>query len=293
MTLIVATIPEDGAELPGWLERQLVGLDLRRLVAELSAVHRPSSREQAGVAEVLKGQLERVYSKGLESVPRAQLRYLLTHPALLLQLQELVLENGGPYWDALSAENAAISTRIERGRQRLVSKLQLGPAPADQALRQPWYRPAWFATLAVAAALLVAVAGWEMLRPARVTPSVSWGWGKPGALAKDVSREEYFNALANSADEWFKKEPQTAEELATRLAQLRQGCSKLLLTDHSPPLTDDDQKWLKDRCKKWATNFDARLADVEAGKDVEAVRKEADAAVTQLVKALRERGQAG
>ena len=38
MSLIVATIPEDAAQLPAWLERQLAGLQLDRLVAELAGV---------------------------------------------------------------------------------------------------------------------------------------------------------------------------------------------------------------------------------------------------------------
>ena len=43
MNLVAMTIPDDPADLPVWLERHLVGLELAALVAELSAVHAPAN----------------------------------------------------------------------------------------------------------------------------------------------------------------------------------------------------------------------------------------------------------
>ena len=299
MTLLVANIPEDTAQLARWLERHLVGLDLGRLVAELHAVHGgvggvppPNPRrgvggDQPAVTEVLRGHLDRIYAAGLGAVPRPLLRHLLTHPALLPELQELVLTNGGPYWDQAGRDDQAITPHVELGRERLGLRARTQLAGVGAA-RLPWYRQAWFASLATAAALLLAVAAWERLRPAPAAPG--WGWDRPGALAADVSREEYLNGLADAAAEWFKKRPETPADLAKRLVQMRQGCSALLLSDH-PPLTEEDRKWLKERCRKWAAKFEAQLAAVESGKDVQEVRAEADATVSQLVKALRERAQ--
>ena len=39
MKLIALEIPENPAELAGWLDRQIVGDDLAALVAELEAIH--------------------------------------------------------------------------------------------------------------------------------------------------------------------------------------------------------------------------------------------------------------
>jgi hypothetical protein len=288
MTLLVTNIPEDTAQLARWLERHLVGLDLGRLVAELNAVHRRAGGEEPSVTEALRGHLERVYAAGLGALPRPLLRHLLTHPALLAELQELVLTHGGPYWDQVGRDDPAVTPHVELGRARLGLRVQ--PSTAEHGVAGlPWYRRASFGSLATAAALLLAVGAWERLRPAPAAQG--WGWDRPGALAAGVSREGYLNGLADAAEEWFKKRPETPSDLAKRLAQLRQGCSALLLSDH-PPLPEEDRKWLKERCRKWAAKFEAQLAAVESGKEVQEVRAEADATVNQLVKALRERAQA-
>ena len=52
MNLVVATIPENPAELAGWLERRLVGLGLDGLVAELTALHQPASAD-ASIEQLL------------------------------------------------------------------------------------------------------------------------------------------------------------------------------------------------------------------------------------------------
>src|SRR5262245_16249261 len=133
MTLLVANIPEDTAQLARWLERHLVGLDFGRLVAELSTVHSRVGPDQRAVTEVLHGHLDRVYAACLGAVPRPLLRHLLTHPTLLAELQGLVLTNGGPYWDQIGQGNAAITPHIELGRERLGRPVQLSAASVSVA----------------------------------------------------------------------------------------------------------------------------------------------------------------
>lgn len=288
MTLIVTTIPEDGAQLAGWLERQLIGLDLARLVAELSAVHRARPTASKRVTDVLAGHLDQIYESGLSKVPRPLLRQLLVNPTLLLELQELVMLHGGPFWDSRPGADAKMEAHVAQGRQRL--NLTVRPAPPPLTVpHQPWYRQTWFVSLATAAAVLLLVSGWNQLRTPRVVPAVAtWGWDRPGALPAEGNASAYLGKLADAADEWFKKRPETAPELARRLNQMRQGCSTLLLAKHEP-LSEEDRKWLKDRCRKWATRFDQQLADLEAGKEVTEVRDATDATVRQLIKALREK----
>jgi hypothetical protein len=96
--------------------------------------------------------------------------------------------------------------------------------------------------------------------------------------------------LAAASQEWFKKRPETALELARRIGQFRQGCSTLIVAEHKP-LPEDDRKWLRERCRAWAEKFDRHLAALEAGEDVEKVREAMDATVNQLTKALRDRAQ--
>src|SRR4051794_38469755 len=99
MTLHALDIPEDLAELTVWLERHLVGLELGELVAELSAVHPVPLEPVSSVWALLRDRLGAVLDGGLATVPPEVVKRLLLQPVLLFELQELVLEKGGDYWD--------------------------------------------------------------------------------------------------------------------------------------------------------------------------------------------------
>src|SRR4051794_38034886 len=98
MTPRVLDMPDDPSELAPWLDRQLVGLDLAALVAELEVVHgRTSPAPAGGLAAALAGRLPDVLRLGLTAAPRSALGVLLRHPRMLLDLQSRVLLEGGPY----------------------------------------------------------------------------------------------------------------------------------------------------------------------------------------------------
>jgi hypothetical protein len=293
MSLVVMTLPDEPAELPAWLERQLTGLDLARLIAELTAVHGPGAAGPA-LEEVLGPHLPAVMSRGLSALPQPLLRTLLTRPALLYPLQELVLAEGGPYWDALLQDNDQLGEMAERGRRSLMAMPPAGAGAVVPSTDKPprarptWYARPWVVSLATAALVLLAVGAWRWWQgPQQPAVAQGWGWDRPGALPQDVTAEAYLNALARSAEEWFNKRPETAPELARRILELRQGCSNLLLAEHSP-LKEADRRWLRERCRKWAAKFDAALVRLEEGKDVLAVRQEVDETVERLARALRE-----
>ncbi|MEQ9408153.1 MAG: hypothetical protein RIK87_10530 [Fuerstiella sp.] len=98
----------------------------------------------------------------------------------------------------------------------------------------------------------------------------------------------YLDSLADSAQEWFGKRPDTARAVATRIAQFRQGCSTLILADHAP-LSAEDRTWLVGKCRARATKLDGHLAAVEAGQDAATVLTAADDTVNKLITALRGR----
>jgi hypothetical protein len=278
MSPILLTIPDAPGQLAGWLERQLVGLDLRRLVAELEAVHGPAP--QVPLRQTLGPHLARIVQGGLGGLPPEVMRRLLRQPLLLLELHEFVLVEGGHYWESVLAGSPRLEERVERGRRHVETlahgRRTLAPGKAD--------RRAWLGVvLALAAGLLLLVGVWWQWRP---SPASGWGWDRPGALAANRTREEYLTGLADGANEWFNKRPETPQALAKRLNEFRAGCSTLILAEHGP-LTPDDRTWLRGKCRAWAKKLDGHLADLEAGKDVEAVRGEADATVNQLIKALR------
>ena len=80
MRLLAMDIPDDPAELPGWLERHLVGLDLAALVAELEAVHGLPTGPVPTVRDVLGDRLDAVLAGGLARLPHEVLGRLLRQP---------------------------------------------------------------------------------------------------------------------------------------------------------------------------------------------------------------------
>lgn len=152
---------------------------------------------------------------------------------------------------------------------------------------------AWqvMAPLAVAAALMVGFFGgrqWESGQPA---VAAAWGWNRPDAMDGKLSRAEYLERLAATADQWFGQKGTSAVDVAVRLTQFRQGCARLQLAGHAP-LDAADRQWLLERCRKWSAQIDQHLARLENGAAPEAVLTEANETVNRLVKALRERSTA-
>ena len=67
MTLVAFTIPDDPAQLPGWLESRLVAPDFGQFVAELAAAY--PERGPVLPARQLLGDWYRALSDGLGGVP--------------------------------------------------------------------------------------------------------------------------------------------------------------------------------------------------------------------------------
>lgn len=300
MKLIALDIPDDPAALPGWLDRHLVGLDLAALVAELEAVHGPPSAPLDSLDQVLGDRRDEVLERGLAALSADRLRTLLRRPALLLDLQELILVEGGAYWHRLGPPVAEQEDLAARGRQGLAAILptEMGTAPERSDVLPigrsvAWYRRPWVVNLATAASVLAMVVAYE--RSARRVPpattAAGWGWNRPDALPRDVPPSDYLNRLADTAGEWFNKRPDDPVALARRIAEFRQGCSILILADHKV-LSAEDRTWLVEKCRGWAAKLDAHLAAVEAGRDPSQVRIEADETVNTLIRALRDRARA-
>ncbi len=301
MRLPALEVPDEPAELAGWLERHLVGPELAALVAELEAVHGPLTDAGPSARSLLGSHLEAALLDGLATVPPPILRRFLRRPRLLLDLQGLILAHGGAHWDRLAHRGADLADQVEDGRRRLFAALPLAASPATlhpDILPMPrptsWHRSPWLVAPATAASVLLAAIAYDRARPQAAIPvavaptPTGWGWSKPGALPQDLPPGPYLARLADDAEDWFHKRPETSLALARRIAEFRQGCSTLILTNHRP-LAPPDQAWLIDRCRAWATKLDAHLAALEAGADPAATRAEADATVRKLINALRDR----
>jgi hypothetical protein len=294
MNLVALEIPDDPARLAGWLEQHLIGFNLGDLALELAAFHGEAAEPARSVRDLLGNSLATVLERGLGQIPNDRLRQLLLQPTLLLELQEIVLAEGGDYWDRLGLESRTADGPMERGRQRLQDLLTFeAPAsePGSDRLegRQTlaWYRRPSFVCLATAASVLVGVFLFQQLSP---PAAPGWGWNRPGVLALDVPAQSYLNGLADAASDWFNKRPETPAALAGRLNEFRRGCSNLIFAEHRP-LTPQDRQWLVNKCRNWAGKLDKHLGDLEAGQSLFRVRTEADDTVNKLIAALRSRAE--
>lgn len=294
MIPISLDIPETQRELVAWLESHLLGMQLGDLVSELQAVHELGGltsparlgSNSASLEQVCGGKLANVLQHGLGTLDVDQLRQLLQHPQLLLSLQDEIVQHGGEHWmqrPLRREEEVALASQWKL-LESVMSPPVIAPAPA--AVQRGWFgRAAIAAVLSAAATLTIAFSLRDRLVPG---PAPGWGWEKPGALAVRLPPREYLNHLADAAQDWFKKRPENAPDLARRIAQFRQGCSTLILAEHAG-LAPADRDWLRERCRAWATKLDGHLAAIEAGDDVAAVRAAADETVNKLIKAIRDR----
>lgn len=284
MTVHALDVPETEA-IPAWLDRHVVGPHLASLVAELTAVH--GDAEPQTLEQSLGDRLDAVLANGLAAAGPEGCAALLRSPRGLLELQERVVVEGGSHWDEV-ASSTGVDILLDGGWKRLHRSIEDDRSPAPVVRVASW-RTTVLASLLTAAATVLVMLGLRDLSsdPAPAKPS-GWGWNRPGALAANETRSDYLAGLADSAEEWFKKRPESAEDVAARLLQFRHGCSTLILATHEP-LTDEDRTWLRGKCRAWAVKLDAHLVALEADGDPLEVRAAADETIRSLIGALRTR----
>jgi hypothetical protein len=107
MPIHLLDLLREGIEVRPWLERQLVGPDLLDLVRELTVLHGNAAGPDAGAVFQEQHRSE-ILQRGLAALSEEQLQRLFRNPALLLQLQEWVLVDGGPYWDGVLSGSATL-----------------------------------------------------------------------------------------------------------------------------------------------------------------------------------------
>lgn len=286
----VLDIPDDEASLARWLDGKIIAPAVHEVAAELAAVHGVGrSARWATPQEVsawLGPWLPDVLERGTAALPRPRLVELLKTPRLIPGLQELVFIDGGDHWQGLALRKHGVP-------QLPAFLIGDGPTLPAAAGHREWpaaaasrLRPAL--TLAAAASVLLAIAGWSALRQAPT--GAAWGWNRPDALASAPSPQEYLENLAAAADEWGSAETGSQPQLAARLRDLLAGCDRLIAAPHAP-LSPADRDWLVERCRIWRATIAGHLAAVAESHDVAAVRRQADATVEKLVTALRSRAE--
>lgn len=314
----VLDIPDDPAEMPAWLDRQIAGADLHEIVAELAAVHGAApgggSAEADEVSRWLGPSLPAVLARGTAALEGRRVGELLRTPRLLPGLQELVFVEGGEYWQDLAASAASaaglpsldVAQLVANGR-RPAADDRFGRRNTAEPRREPLATANRVPTLgqtppaplqrlknnvapflaALAASLLVGVGiwAWRGSEPA----ATAWGWNRAEALAA-ATPDAYLERLAAGAAEWSAVPPSTESALAARLREMLTGCDRLIAAPHEP-LDATDREWLVEKCRTWREKLAGHLVALAESHDVATVGREADATVQKLTAALRARAE--
>ena len=140
MKLLTLDIPDAADSLAPWLESHLLGLDLHQVVTELGIFGGSQNEPRASLQQILGEQTEEVLQLGLRSLSISKLRQLLRQPRLLLDLQRLVLDQGGAYWTSVPESSATRENRKTTWNliQAKIQEESPKPAPVRSTLRLSW-----------------------------------------------------------------------------------------------------------------------------------------------------------
>ena len=238
MSLPALEIPENAYELAAWLEAMLATGDLRGLVAQLSSLR---GAESKSVRAVLDRHLPEVLQSGLSVLSEDELRGLLASPASLLELQEAVMIDGGPFWQSKFSGTSPVVESTRRKVSSLQNELPQVQAVTTQTGKSSFTLP--LSALALAAAVLLAVFGfrWWQGEDKGLQLASGWGWMNASQLPTDLTPKDYLEKLSAGAAAWSNKRPQDASELTKRLGEFQAGCEILIAADHKP-LSDEDRR---------------------------------------------------
>ena len=298
-------MPESPAGLGEWLDRAIVGGSLLSLVDELSVIHRAADGE-VGVDQVrewLGDSYAAVMGRGLGAIGHSRLKHLLTHPNMLISLQELVLLDGGGYWNDLMLE-APVATAVHE-------------VPSGQGSTR-WFLLA-FVPVALAASLAFFVA-YDMDRaPEQLVPKVLsdaavmrgggdeiglgpttgdevWGWSRPNVLVGINSPEEVPSRLADALGEWFDLSAAAGSDsqvLTLRANELWAGCEQLSSQDFNGMSSDLRQK-IVDVISPFQQKLEGVLRNLDTAATVSgevsaeaAAQESIDSSVRETIDALR------
>ena len=299
MNSISLTMPDEFQAVVVWLERQIVGSELRQLVGELKCLSAGDGLH-VGLSEIIGNKREQVLDEGLASLTPSEIRGLLRQPTLLFELQEMVVFNGGVYWQevanrhpdftsdsANSREQAILSglPRFETGSRTEAVETVL-PERTDSIRLKDQIKPVvdsgrlrsrsglrWVALLATISAMLV----FGIILPSRFrnpvrqvdqvvidNPQKSWGWNRTERFSNITSSDKYLSEVALGAEEWFQEAPHDSQSADKRLSEMLDGCKKLIASTGESPLNPDDREWLVEKCTKWLKNFESDLARLQS-----------------------------
>lgn len=278
MKLHTFDAPTELNDLKLWIESFVASASLGDLVAEMQAAAPDIDLPTPDVEEVIGDDLPAVLAGGMNSLGDVKFEKLISNPALLLDLQELILVDGGKYWDEAFGKSG--NDEWSAVRDRLGERSEF---VRREAVVAKW-NFSQIAIYALAAVLLIglAVTVNRMITPNRVKP---WGWQR--VASSSSTRSEYLSSLAQSANDWFAVRPQSKSDARLRIEEFISGCDNLIQSNHIA-LSKEDSAWLVDKCRRWKGELEEGLSDLDSRPLSESLAS-VDLLVNALVRALRDR----
>ena len=302
------------------LFRSLASDGLAAIVDDLSAIHgaaaEPCSAEEA--REWLGDSASGVLANGLTAIGDERIKQLLVRPSLLPALQELVMLEGGPYWDNLLHHSAGVQESLSRARSALSGGIAApGSTPKNTVTprSEQGSRRYLFALipLAVAAALALMIT-WpdagdrpgglddgnrggsgitrgtgreEAGKSIEIDQDEPWGWNRQILIPDEAAPDQIANILADRLEEWAsvtQTDRLSKKVLRLWFSEVWAGCETLLgmSFDKAEP---EVQASIKAVAEALQSGVQKSLDDLTAvsGDDMDAL-KSAKQAVDTLVK---------
>ena len=261
--IMILDMPEKVDDIGKWLDHHVASDHLMMVVDELSAVHGATTDSfslDAG-RSWLGASAAEVFQHGLGSLPHERVRELLRRPALLPAIQQLVMLEGGEYWD-----------RLVREAQSLPSFETVACKATSQGLRPPPRRAArsrfWLATLPLAVAagiglfvlrerladsvrprdngLTLTRGDGEVEDVSKATePRAKWGWCRANLVADGTPPTAVPRILADSLGEWFVVSPAIGADprvVQLQVSEMWDGCDRISSSSFKGMTPEAEQK---------------------------------------------------
>jgi hypothetical protein len=313
-------LPDDRSDWPTWLEQQVMGYNLPKLCKQLVTLggkHPP----QLTLSELLGNQRDPVLQQGLGGPLSAQqIQRLIQNPGLLLELQYLILEEGGDYWTQVRP-TPDVARSLETVRSKVLSQIRSNTEPSsavDQALNPVLSRAteggstsdlrraespenktkregSWYwvgAILATAAAILLVV-----MNPFQQPQDQGEFFAAAELRAPAETVDATLSRIADRIEKDWNQKPVTDNaSLLNRLITFRDSCDHLIdgrLDASLQGLSDAKLTDLKERCKKWKGQAETMIADLQGESPPENLKDKADELMGRLKKILRNPDELG
>jgi hypothetical protein len=310
-------LPDDRKDWATWLEKQILSLQLTTLVEQLITLgskHPPEITFQVWMAN----DRANILKYGLQQIDLPRIELLVRNPALLLDLQKLVLLEGEEYWlklprsqsqivydktvlnqvaaqidnpqaPSLALSDTAITNKAEKNASREESSngiRHITSPSTTGAKRSSWLT--WTAIAATAAAILLAV--FNPFLPAKQEKF----FAAVELQTPTDTPQLALNRMAQRVQSDWQRNLNNRTDLQQQLLAFRDSCDFLIdgplvqTLDGLPINTIED---VRNRCRKWKTKATELIASLEAGASLDTIQQEADKMIETLTNKLREIAQ--